>query len=168
MKRVARFEKVSRARFEADWHKVFGREAGAVYDAISLPVRATAGSAGYDFKAPCDITLPPGTSVCIPTGIRVWIEEGWTLMLYPRSGLGVRYRLQLNNTVGIIDSDYYAAENEGHIRITRTNNSNEGKTLGLTQGDGFAQGVFTEFGITVEDAASAKRSGGFGSTDQKK
>ena len=117
MKRVARFEKVSRARFEADWQKVFGREAGAVYDAISLPVRATAGSAGYDFKAPCDITLPPGTSVCIPTGIRVWIEEGWTLMLYPRSGLGVRYRLQLNNTVGIIDSDYYHADNEGHIFV---------------------------------------------------
>ena len=74
------------------------------YEQIRLPHRATSGSAGYDFFLPCSLTLAPGKEVKIPTGIRVEMEEGWVLMLYPRSGLGFKYRLQMNNTVGIIDS----------------------------------------------------------------
>ena len=100
----------------------------------------------------------------IPTGIRVKIAEGWVLKLYPRSGLGFKYRLQLNNTVGIIDSDYYNSDNEGHIFIKVTNDSNEGKTLTLQPGEGFAQGIFVEYGITVDDEADGVRNGGFGST----
>ncbi len=49
----------------------------------------------------------------LPTGIRVRMQNGWVLQCFPRSGLGFKFRLQLNNTVGIIDSDYYGSDNEG-------------------------------------------------------
>ena len=86
------------------------------------------------------------------------------LKLYPRSGLGFKYRLQLNNTVGIIDSDYFYSDNEGHIFTKLTNDSNEGKTVEVTAGTGFMQGIFLEYGITVDDDAKGERNGGFGST----
>lgn len=167
MQRIAKFEKVSFNEFNKTWTETFPDTAGDAqehYDKIVLPKRATAGSAGYDFRATCTVTLLPGESVKIPTGIRVRMEEGWVLKLYPRSGLGFKYRLQLNNTVGIIDSDYYYAENEGHIQIKITNDSREGKTLQLAEGDAFAQGVFLEYGITEDDETEQRRTGGFGST----
>lgn len=129
-----------------------------------MPVRATVGSAGYDFYSPLDFVLTPGQTIKIPTGIRARIEDGWVLMIFPRSGLGFKFRIQLNNTVGIIDSDYYGSDNEGHIFIKITNDSNEGKTLSLKKGDGFAQGVFLPYGVTSDDEAAALRNGGFGST----
>ena len=92
------------------------------------------------------------------------MEEGWVLSLYPRSGLGFKYRLQLNNTVGIIDSDYFYSDNEGHIMARITNDSNEDKVLQVQQGTGFMQGIFTQFGITTDDDADGVRNGGFGST----
>ena len=111
-----------------------------------------------------DFELKPGETTKIPTGIRVKIDEGWVLKIYPRSGLGFKFRLQLDNTVGIIDSDYYYSSNEGHIMIKITNNSLEGKTVAVKQGEAFAQGVFVEYGITVDDDADGIRDGGFGST----
>ena len=161
MKRIARFEKVSIEQFRQGYSE---EDFEGVYGDIRLPVRATAGSAGYDFFAPFDITLKPGESAKIPTGIRVWIENGWLLSIYPRSGLGFKFRLQLDNTVGIIDADYYNSDNEGHIFVKITNDSREGKTLNIASGTGFAQGIFTEFGITVDDSADGVRNGGFGST----
>ena len=161
MKRIAKFEKVSLTQFKAGCTR---EDAEKVYEGIKLPKRATAGSAGYDFYAPIDIELNPGETANIPTGIRVLIEDGWVLKIYPRSGLGFKYRLQLNNTVGIIDSDYSSSDNEGHIFIKVTNDSNEGKTLSIPAGTGFAQGIFVEYGITVDDDASGVRNGGFGST----
>ena len=161
MKRIARFEKVSLNQFKEGYK---GSDAESVYNAVILPKRATKGSAGYDFFAPFDIELNPGETAKIPTGIRVRIEEGWVLSLYPRSGLGFKYRLQLDNTVGIIDSDYYDSDNEGHIFAKITNDSKENKTLNIPAGTGFMQGIFTEYGITEDDGADAIRNGGFGST----
>lgn len=166
MKRIAQFFKVSYEQFEKDWIDTFGEssDAKAIYDGIKLPQRATSGSAGYDFFAPMDFTLAPGETIKIPTGIRVRIDEEWVLKCYPRSGLGFKFRLQLNNTVGIIDSDYYHSDNEGHIFAKITNDSNEGKTVSVGAGTGFMQGIFVEYGITVDDEATAVRNGGFGST----
>ncbi|WP_330586945.1 dCTP deaminase/dUTPase family protein [Aminipila terrae] len=130
-----------------------------------MPERATTGSAGYDFFAPVEIKLAAGESVKIPTGIRAEISEGWVLMCFPRSGLGFKYRLQLDNTVGIIDADYFEAENEGHIMIKVTNDSKENKILVVEDGKGFAQGIFVPFGITVDDESTVHRTGGFGSTN---
>ena len=168
MRRIAKFHKVSEARFLEDWKDTFGEisaeEVQEIYKGISLPVRATAGSAGYDFFAPVEVTLQPRETVKIPTGIRVEMEQDWVLKCYPRSGLGFKYRLQLNNTVGIIDSDYFYSDNEGHIFAKLTNDTNEGKTLVIPAGTGFMQGIFVEYGITVDDAAEGVRNGGFGST----
>ena len=138
-----------------------------IYEKIKLPRRATSGSAGYDFFAPERIVLKPGETAKIPTGIRAEMEPEWVLKLYPRSGLGFKYRLQLNNTVGIIDSDYFYSDNEGHIFAKITNDSREGKTVEIPEGTGFMQGIFLEYGITVDDEADAVRNGGFGSTTGK-
>lgn len=165
--RIARFSKVSRERFTADFADAFPEEAqraAEVYDSLRLPVRATTGSAGYDFFMPITVELAPGETVKIPTGIRAEMASQYVLLLFPRSGLGFRYRLQLNNTVGVIDSDYFFSDNEGHIFAKVTNDSNEGKSVTLTAGTGFMQGIFLPFGITEEDAVSEKRNGGFGST----
>ena len=167
MKRIAKFHKVSKERFTADWVDTFAQsqeEAERVYEAIRLPKRATAGSAGYDFFAPAEFTLKPGETVKIPTGIRVEMDQEWVLKCYPRSGLGFKYRLQLNNTVGIIDSDYFYSDNEGHIMVKITNEGN--KTMKVAKGDGFCQGIFLPYGITEDDKTEGTRNGGFGSTDK--
>ena len=137
-----------------------------MYENLKKPARATKGSAGYDFYLPMDIKLNPGETIKIPTGIRVSMLDNYVLKIYPRSGLGFKYRLQLNNTVGIIDSDYYYSDNEGHIFAKITNDSNENKSLSLKKGDAFMQGIFVEYGITFDDDVKDIRNGGFGSTSK--
>ena len=168
MERIAKFEKVSYNQFLKDFKDTFNNyndeEIKAIYENIKLPKRATIGSAGYDVFSPIDFSLKPNETIKIPTGIRVKMECGWVLLNFPRSGLGFKYRLQLNNTVGIIDSDYYNADNEGHIFTKITNASNENKTVEVKAGQGFSQGIFMRFGITEDDEVSENRTGGFGST----
>ena len=165
MKRIARFEKVSFEQFQSGFDGEFTlEEIKEMYDNLQLPKRATKGSAGYDFYAPFDITLAPGQTVKVPTGIRSYMEDGWVLKLYPRSGLGFKFRLQLNNTVGIIDSDYYYSSNEGHIFAKITNDTNEGRIVSIKKNTGFIQGIFLEYGITYDDESTEVRDGGFGST----
>lgn len=169
MKRIARFEKVSFEQYKKDYLDTFNtlENVEEIYNDIKLPRRATKGSAGYDYFAPFDIKLNPGETIKIPTGIRAYMEEGWVLKNYPRSGLGFKFRLQLNNTVGIIDSDYYYSSNEGHIMCKITNDTNENKVISVKKGDGFIQGIFIEYGITFDDNVSEIRDGGFGSTTKK-
>ena len=170
MEKVAKFEKVSLNQFVKDFKETFPdfkeEEIKKIYDEIKLPCRATCQSAGYDFYMPLDFILNPGETMKIPTGIRARINDGWFLAIFPRSGLGFKYRLQLNNTVGIIDADYYGALNEGHIQIKMTNDSNVGKICKLDKGQGFAQGIFMPFGIVEDDNQTEKRVGGFGSTNK--
>ena len=176
-KRVAKFEKVTYGQFEKDWLDTFDipeldtstrREIESIYGAITLPKRATKGSAGYDFVSPLTFTLKPGETIKIPTGIRCGMNTDWVLMLYPRSGLGFKFKARLCNTVGVVDSDFYYSDNEGHIFAKITNDSNEGKTVNIQAGTGFMQGIFVEYGITVDDEATGIRNGGFGSTTEKK
>ena len=168
MNRISKFHKVSFEQFKGDWTDTFGElpeeEIRTIYEGVRLPVRATSGSAGYDFFTPAAFSLGPGETAKIPTGIRAEMDENWVLQIFPRSGLGFKYRLQLNNTVGIIDSDYYGSDNEGHIQVKLTNDSREGKTVEVEAGTGFSQGIFVEYGITVDDEADEVRNGGFGST----
>lgn len=170
MKRIAQFQKVSLEQFTKDWldfdSTATEEEIKSLYEEIKLPRRATRGSAGYDIFSPISFTLAPSETIKFPTGIRVKMEENWVLQCFPRSGLGFKYRLQLNNTVGIIDSDYYYSDNEGHIFVKLTNDSNEGKSVTVEKNTGVIQGIFIEYGITVDDDATAIRNGGFGSTTQ--
>lgn len=165
MNRIAKFEKVSKQQFAEAMLNTFGNIFTANIDDVSLPVRATSGSAGYDFVSPISFELAAGESIKVPTGIRVNIREGWWLAIVPRSSLGFKYRMQLDNTVGVVDSDYYHSDNEGHIFVKITNDSRNGKSLMVNAGDKFAQAIFLPYGITYDDAASGIRNGGFGSTN---
>lgn len=187
MQKIAKFEKVSFEQFKKDFLNTLGgwflvyidelpfsfndpdssaveTKIREIYDKIKIPERATSGSAGYDFFAPFKIHLEPNKTIKMPTGIRVKIDDGWVLQCYPRSGLGFKYRMQLDNTVGIIDSDYYNSDNEGHIMAKLTNDGNEGKTIDIEEGKGYMQGIFVPYGITEDDDAIGIRNGGFGST----
>lgn len=171
MHRIAKFMKVSPDNFmqamRDDFPQYTEDDIRDIYESLMIPARATKGSAGYDFFAPFAFSLPPGTTIKIPTGIRAQMDEDWVLQLFPRSGLGFKYRMQLNNTVGIIDSDYFYSDNEGHIFAKITNDSNEGKALEVAAGSGFMQGIFLQYGITEDDEADGVRNGGFGSTTKK-
>ncbi len=162
MNKIAKFHKVSFEQFSS----AYSAATKDCYENIKMPKRATVGSAGYDFYAPFDFTLAPGEEITIPTGIRAEIENGYVLLIYPRSGLGFKFRLTLNNTVGVIDSDYFYSDNEGHIMVRMTNCHKE-KTVSVEAGQGFAQGIFMPFGITLDDDADGIRNGGFGSTNAK-
>ena len=168
MNRIAQFEKVSFNEFFNAWKNIFPNDnkdtIKDIYNSIKLPIRATKGSAGYDFFSPIPFNLSSNETILMPTGVRIKIEEGWFLGVFPKSGLGFKYRLSLNNTVGIIDSDYFNADNEGHIFIKMTNCGD--KPLTVEKGKAFAQGVFVEYGITVDDECEGLRTGGFGSTDK--
>lgn len=166
--RIAKFEKVSLSQFSADFISCIGGNelaAARLYENVRIPVRATKGSAGYDIISPFDIVLEPGQGIKIPTGIRVKMQPGWMLIVLPKSGLGSRFRLQLDNTMGIIDADYYDSDNEGHIMVPVTNDSRQGKVLELPAGKAFVQAIFVPHGITEDDAAEGRRIGGFGSTN---
>lgn len=170
-RRIAEFEKVSFDRFKEDLIESSLGNADWVIESmyneiIKLPERATKGSAGYDFVTPVDICLKPGETIKFPTGIRCRMHPDWVLKVYPRSGYGFKYRAQLDNTVGIIDSDYYYSENEGHIFVKITNDSKSCKELKVPAGSAICQGIFVEYGITVNDNAEGIRNGGFGSTSK--
>jgi len=155
MRTTAKFEKVSPQQFLQ-----YGDE--QTYNDIKLPKRATIASAGYDFFAPTEICLGVGETVTVATGVRALMPSDWCLMIFPRSGLGFKYRLKLNNTVGIIDADYAQSDNEGHIFVRLTNEGN--KALTIERGTAFAQGIFVHYLLTEDDDATEQRNGGLGST----
>ena len=166
---VATFEKVSFEQYYKDFLDTYGEDFDRVqvkdiYDSIKLPQRGTSGSAGYDFFTPQTINLATSKVAKIPTGIRVKIDDGWFLAVMPRSGLGFKYKVQLYNTVGVIDSDYYNSSNEGHIFVKIVNDNGENKAMTVNKGDGFVQGIFLPYGLATDDNATAVRDGGFGST----
>ena len=136
--RVARFEKVSIGQFREAAHKALpglsDTDIDAAYAGITLPCRATAGSSGYDIRTPFTFTLKS------------------------------KFYTRLANTVGNIDSDYYGADNEGHIMVKLRMETAGGEPRTFEAGTAVCQGVFVPFGITEDDGAAEKRTGGFGST----
>ena len=163
------FEKISWPQFLEDWrhrNEECVEAPAVVYGDIRLPERATAGAAGYDFFAPHAFTLHPGEEITILTGIRAVMPENVVLLLAPRSGQGICFKLQLMNTVGVIDADYQHADNEGHIMIALFNDHpDKNAVLRVEAGQAFAQGIFLPYLLTDDDHTTAARSGGFGSTD---
>lgn len=168
---VAKFEKVSfdeylracrRYEFSTGARDKSDDEIYALWDAIKLPARSTRYSAGYDFYAPHAFTVMEDDDTFVPTGIKVAIKEGWFLALLPRSSYGMNYGFKLNNTMGIIDADYFNnPDNEGHIMAKVTSVVD----VNVQPGDRFMQGIFIPFGITMDDIPlSELRLGGMGST----
>lgn len=164
-----KFEKITKQQFDIDFKEENkNRESAGLepikYEDIKLPKRATTGSAGYDIFSPCDICLAAGETAKIPTGIKVHLDDNKYLEIVPRSGLGFKYRLQLDNTVGIIDSDYINSDNEGHIWAKITNDSRENKMVTIKKGEAFSQGIVHQFFKMDDDDTYGVRNGGFGST----
>lgn len=137
------------------------------YKDVKLPERSTANSAGYDFFAIEDIILKAKETTLIPTGIKATFPNDEVLMLFNRSSNGIKKNLIIPNSVGIIDADYFNNEtNEGEISFAFYNANDA--DYQIHKGDKLGQGIFVKFGITDDDNASGKRSGGFGSTDIEK
>lgn len=131
---------------------------------IVLPQRQTSNSAGYDIEAAEDVTIPPLTTVLVPTGIKAFMTSNEYLMIALRSSLAVKRNLSLANGVGIIDADYCNADNEGHIMIPLHNN-NPKLPVSINKHERVAQGIFMHYLITDDDKVTGKeRIGGFGST----
>lgn len=171
MNKIAKFEKVNFEQFFKDYKDTFCIgflkadeivHIKEVYDGITLPKRGTAKSAGYDFVSPIDFELHPNERIKVPTGIRCDMNENWALFLYVRSSVGFKYETILTNGTGIVDADYYNADNEGHIFVKLRNDGE--KILNVKAGERLVQGIFVPYGITVDDIAEGERYGGIGST----
>lgn len=174
---VARFEKVTFEQFKKAFEEtgvnsiissIIEGEDGIkhLYDKIMLPHRSTKRSSGYDFSYPYNLMIPYNTPVIIPTGIRcVFTEDGYDLNMQPRSGLGFKFRLQLDNTIGLIDNDYAEADNEGHIMLKLTCLDHKERPCIIPANKGYAQGVIREFFLAEEGEITNQRTGGMGSTD---
>jgi dUTP pyrophosphatase len=130
-----------------------------------LPAYATPGSAGLDLRACIDapLVLKPGGAALVPTGIAIHIgDPGLAAMLLPRSGLGHKHGIVLGNLVGLIDSDY-----QGPLMVSCWNRG--GAAFTVQPLERIAQMVIVpvvqaRFRVVGEFGASARGSGGFGST----
>lgn len=154
------FEMISQRQMNKDF------ETDIEYE-IKLPKRSTKESAGYDIFSPVDILLKPNEEIKVPTGLKVHMQKGEVLLIFPRSGLGFKYYTRLANTIGVIDSDYINSDNEGHMWVKLRNEGD--KDLFINQGDAFCQAIFMPFllvdGDNFDDGKD--RNGGFGSTTGK-
>lgn len=167
---TARFTKVSFDQFKKDWIKTFPEDENNnkyirdIYNNIKLPKRSTSKSAGYDFFIPMDVIFSIGGAMMIPTGIRCAnMPDDIVLMIYPRSGLGTKYRLVPANLTAVIDADYADSDNEGHIFIKIVNDGDN--EVELESGKAFCQGILFKYDTTEDDNCNNIRNGGFGSTD---
>ncbi|UOE58184.1 dUTP diphosphatase [Cytobacillus oceanisediminis] len=129
---------------------------------VKTPNRKTHRSAGYDICSIGDYVVPPGSKVAIDTGLTAYMKPNEFLAIVVRSGLAFNHNLTLQNSIAIIDSDYYG----NHIRILLRN---EGTTPFMVKtGDRIAQGIFLPYLATDNDHTQEReeRVGGFGSTGQ--
>lgn len=161
---MIKFEKISKQQWGLDLVKLLATFLTESYSDIVLPERATRNSSGYDFFAPFSFNLAPGDSITVPTGIRMVTDEEVWLLAIPRSGLGCKFRLQLDNTVGDIDCDYWESDNEGHIFAKLTNDGKEGKRVDVAAGERFMQGILLPYRKVDGDNCQTPRNGGQGST----
>jgi len=130
-----------------------------------LPAYATGGSAGLDIRAciPDPITLRPGESALIPSGIAIHLgDPGFAAVLIPRSGLGHKHGIVLGNLVGLIDSDY-----QGQVFVSCWNRGKEPFVVNPLER--IAQMVIVpvvQVGLNIVESfdESARGAGGFGST----
>ena len=157
-KKVCRFEKVSFEEFKTTCIKLgaYGdnKYLKLVYDNIKLPQRSTKRSSGYDFFYPglIPLNINKGKSTLIPTGIRcVFLEDGYDLSIYPRSGMGFKYRLHFDNGTPIIDNDYFESDNEGHIMLKISCDPRHTDSFTINTGDKFAQGIIRDFYLAEGD-----------------
>lgn len=136
-------------------------------DIATIPKRATKGSAGYDFyNTDKTVVVPAHGTAIIHTGIKAKMYEDIVLLMFIRSSLAFKKHLTLNNSVGVIDSDYYGNETtDGEIMVGLYNTTN--KDVIIEPYERVAQGIFTKYYTTYDDNVTEERTGGVGSTGRK-
>lgn len=133
---------------------------------IQLPVRKTAKSAGYDLEAAEDMLIKAGQCGVIATGLKAYMQDDEYLGIHIRSSLAFKKHLNLINSQGVIDADYYNnPDNEGHIMIGLVNFGT--KDVFIQKGMRIAQAIFYKF-LTADNEIKHDniRQGGFGSTGE--
>lgn len=165
--RTRGFEKVSFDEFQKTFsNKIENlREA---YELLTLPVRETKGSAGYDIKTLFAFSLVPNESIIVPTGLKAYMAVNEFLAIVNRSSLGIKHGIMLKNQIGIIDQDYYNNnDNEGHFKIGLINMGRD--VWHCEKGSAIAQAIFLNYN-TVDNEMPCERirEGGIGSTNERK
>ena len=130
-----------------------------------IPEYKTPGSAGFDFHVLHDIIILPGESQLLPSGLKCEIPEGFEMQIRQRSGMSVKYRNYLANSVGTIDSDY-----RGEIKFPVVNHTRQ--LMVLKRGYRIMQGIICQVPqikiVEVDELSDTERGeGGFGSTDKR-
>ena len=133
-------------------------------EGAKLPTYGSAEAAGADLYACLEgpVTIEPGQSVFIPTGIALEVPKGCAGLIYARSSMGVKRGLAPANKVGVIDSDY-----RGEICVVLLNHGNQPQTV--EPGERVAQFVITPvlqpaFEVAERLSDTVRNTGGFGST----
>ena len=136
-------------------------------DRAQIPTYGTQFAAGADLRAVLDapVTIEPGKTLLMHTGIAMEIPEGLVGLVYARSGLAAKRGLAPANCVGVIDSDY-----RGEIMVALHNHSQEAQTI--EHGERIAQMViapyiFAEYAEVENLTDTVRGEGGFGSTGTK-
>lgn len=135
------------------------------YENIRLPERGTSESAGYDFYIPYKVNMDIHIKQLLPTGIRLVADKldmNYVMLIFPRSSVGIKKGLMLTNTCGVIDKDYYKADNEGHILLSFSEVFN--KEAIFEAGDRIVQCLIVPNLIVSNDNTEEERKGGIGST----
>lgn len=132
-----------------------------------VPSYGSADAAGADLYALTDapVTIAPGETVLIHTGLAVAIPQGYVGLIYARSGMATKQGLAPANKVGVIDADY-----RGELMVALHNHSSEVRTV--SSGDRIAQMVIAPyltaaFEVCEDLDDTARGAGGFGSTGTK-
>ena len=123
-----------------------------------LPERQTKASAGYDFYVIEDVEIPAYGTVMLPTNVKAYMQEDEVLMLYARSSLAIKRGLILQNTTGIIDSDFFPHE----IKVALRNTTDQ--PVKLLKNERCAQGIFLKYLVSDNGNLDNTRNGGIGST----
>lgn len=130
---------------------------------LVLPSRSDPRSAGYDLHIVEGVSVLPMQKVLLWTDVKAYMPDDEVLLVFIRSWMGIKHGLMIPNNVGVIDASYYSnPDNDGNIAIPLVNTT--GKTVVLEPFARVAQGIFVEYGVTDDDAASGERIGGIGSS----
>lgn len=132
---------------------------------IVMPKRGSKWAAGYDITSPTQLIIAPGEMVVVYTDLRAYMPPNERLMIYPRSSLRKK-NLKLDNTVGIVDSDYYDNPDTGGNIMVLLKNTSFNLYATVEAGERIVQGIFETYLLADGDDFDTGdiRQGGYGST----
>lgn len=128
-----------------------------------VPKYQTEGASGFDFHAVEDVTLHPGVTLLVKTGLAFQLPDGYELQVRARSGLSLKTPLRLANGVGTVDKDF-----SGEVCVIMENLS-DNASYQIKKGDRIAQGVIApvervSFEVVDQLATTTRGAGAYGST----